>query len=102
MEKSRPTQTQKYRGLGELGFPGDSAGKESVCNAEDPGLIPVLGRSPGEANNYPLQYSCQESSIDSGATWATIHGVTKSQLPLSDFERGEPYFKAMEKVRILF
>ena len=40
------------------GFPGGSDGKESACNAEDPGLIPGLGRSPGKGNGYPLQYSC--------------------------------------------
>ena len=53
MEKNRPTRTQKYRGFRELGFPGGSVGKESACNAKDLGLIPVLGRSPGEGNNYP-------------------------------------------------
>ena len=42
------------------GFPGSSAGKESACNAGDPGLIPGLGRSPGEGIGYPLQYSCLE------------------------------------------
>ena len=40
------------------GFPGGSGGKESTCNVEDLGLIPGLGRSPGEGNGYPLQYSC--------------------------------------------
>ena len=40
------------------GFPGGSEGKESVCNVGDLGLIPGLGRSPGEGNGYPLQYSC--------------------------------------------
>ena len=42
----------------QLGFPGGSDGKESACNAGDPGLIPGLGRSPGEGNGYSLQYSC--------------------------------------------
>ena len=46
-----------------MGFPGSSAGKESACNAGDPGLIPGLGRSPGERNGYPLQYSCLESEM---------------------------------------
>ena len=41
-----------------MGFPGDSDGKESTCNAGDPGLIPGLGRVPGDGNGYPLQYSC--------------------------------------------
>ena len=44
-----------------LGLPGGSDGKESPCNAEDPGLIPGLGRSPGEGNGNPLQYSCLEN-----------------------------------------
>ena len=61
------------------GFPGGLDGKESACNAEDPGLIPRLGRSPGEGNGYPLQYSCLENSMDGEARWATIHGVSKSQ-----------------------
>ena len=59
------------------GFPGGSNGKESDCNAGDPGLIPGLGRSPGEANGYPLQYSCLENSMHRGAWHATVHGVTK-------------------------
>ena len=47
-----------------MGFPGSSAGKESTCNAGDPGLIHELGRSPGEENGYPLQYSSLENSMD--------------------------------------
>ena len=49
------------------GLPGVSAGKESPCNAGDLGSIPRLGRSPGEGNGYPLQYSCLENSMDRGA-----------------------------------
>ena len=49
-----------------LGFPGGSDGEESACNAEDLALIPGSGRSPGEGNGYPLQYSCLENSIDEG------------------------------------
>ena len=60
------------------GFPGGSHGKEPVCNAGDPGSIPGLGRYSGEGNGNPLQYSCLENSIDRGAWWATVHGVTKS------------------------
>ena len=65
-------------------FPGDSDGTESTCNAGDLHLIPGLGRSPGEGNGYPLQYSCLEDSMDVGAWWATVHGVTKSQTILSN------------------
>ena len=50
-------------------FPGGSAGKESACNAGDQGSIPELGRSPGEGNGNPLQYSCLENSMDKGASW---------------------------------
>ena len=49
------------------GFPGGSDGKASACNAGDPGLIPGLGRSPGEGNGNPLQYSCLENPMDGGA-----------------------------------
>ena len=58
-----------------MSFPGSSDGKESACNAEDPGLIPGSGRSPGERNGIPLQYSCLENPMDRGAWWATVHGV---------------------------
>ena len=67
------------------GFPGGSDGKASARNAEDPGSIPGSGRSPGEGNGNPLQYSCLENSMDGGAWWATVHGVAKSQTRLSDF-----------------
>ena len=66
-------------------FPGGSDGKASAHNAGDPGSIPGLGRSPGEGNGNPLQYSCLENSMDGGAWWATVHGVTKSRTWLSDF-----------------
>ena len=49
-----------------MGFPVDSDGKESACNVGDPGLIPGSGRSPGEGNGNPLQYSCLENSMDRG------------------------------------
>ena len=67
-----------------MGFPGDSDGKESACNAGDPYSIPELGRSPGEGKGYPPQYSCLENPIDRGAWQATVHGVAKSQTRLSD------------------
>ena len=53
-----------------LDFPGGSDGKESSCNAGDPGLTPGMGRSPGEGNSNPLQYSCLEKPMDRGAWWA--------------------------------
>ena len=67
-----------------LRAPGGSDSKQSACNAGDPGSIPGSGRSPGEGNGNPLQYSCLENPMDIGAWWATVHGVTKSQTRLSD------------------
>ena len=63
--------------------PDGSDGKESACNVGDLGLIPGWGRSPGGGHSNPLQYSCLEDSMDRGAWWATVHGVTKSQIGLS-------------------
>ena len=68
-----------------LGFPGGSEGKASACNVGDPGSIPGSRRSPEEGNGNPLQYSCLENSMDGGAWWARVHGVTKSQTRLSNF-----------------
>ena len=65
-------------------FPDDSDSKESVCIMGDLGLISGSGRSPGEGNGYPLQYSCLANSMDRGDWWATVHGVTKSWTRLSD------------------
>ena len=67
-----------------LGFPGVSDGKESTGNSGDLGLIPGLGRSPGEGNGNSLQYSCLENPMDRGAWRATVHGVAKSQMQLGD------------------
>ena len=63
-----------------MGFPGGSAGKESACNAGHLGLIPGLGRSPGEGKGCPLQYSGLENSKD-----YTLHGVAESWTRLSNF-----------------
>jgi len=72
-----------------LSFPGESDGKESACSVGDLGLIPGLGRSPGEGNGYPCQYSSLENSKDRGVCWDRVHGVTESdateQLTLSLF-----------------
>ena len=63
-----------------LGFLGGSAGKECACDAGDPGSIPGLGRSPGEGNCYPLQYSGLENLMD-----CIVHGVAKRWTQPSDF-----------------
>ena len=60
-----------------LGFTRSSVSKESACNAGDPGSIPGLGRSPGEGNGNPLQYSCLENPMDRGTWQATVYGVAR-------------------------
>ena len=62
-----------------LGFPGGSGDKESACNVGDLGSIPGMGKTPGEGNGYPSQYSCPENSMDRGTWWTTDHEVSKSQ-----------------------
>ena len=61
------------------GLHGGPAGKESACNAGHPGLISGSGRSSGEGNGNPLQYSCLENSMDRGAWKTIVHGITESQ-----------------------
>ena len=59
--------------------PGGSGSEEFAHSAGGQGSIPGLERSPEEGNGNPLQYSCLENSMDRGAWWATVHGITKSQ-----------------------
>ena len=64
-----------------MGFPGCASGQESACSVGDPGLIPGWGRSPGEGNGNPLQYSCLENSMEISMKipwWAIVHGVAES------------------------
>ena len=68
-----------------MGFPGSSEVKASACHVGELDSIPGLGRSPGEGNDNPFQYSCLENPMDRGAWWAILHGVAKSQTRLSDF-----------------
>ena len=70
--------------MGFVCFSGGSDGKESAYIAGDLGSIPGLGRSPGEGNANPLQYSCLENPMDRGAWRATVLGITKSQTQLSN------------------
>ena len=61
------------------GFPGGTVGKNPPAHAgdaRDVGSMPELGRSPGGGNSNPFQYSCLRNSMDRGASWATVHGVT--------------------------
>ena len=59
-------------------FPDDSEAEESACNAGDPDSISGSGKSPGEGNGYPFQYSCLENFMNKGDLWVTVHGVLKS------------------------
>ena len=61
-----------------VGLPRWLRGKESACSSGDAVSIPGLGRSPGEGNGYPFQYSCLENFVDRGAWQAAVHGVAKS------------------------
>ena len=58
--------------------------KNLPANAGDAGSVLVSGRSPGGGNDNLLQYSCLENSVDRGAWWATVHGVTNSWIQISD------------------
>ena len=80
-------------------FPGGSDGKESACNVGVSGLIPGLGRSPGEGNGYPLQYPCLENPKDRGARWATVYGVTNSRRQQSAFHFTDTLLLELETLR---
>ena len=80
-----------------LGFTCGSAGKESTCNVGDLGLIPGLGRSPGEGKCYPLQYSALENSMN-----CMVHGVAKSLTRLSHFHFTSFHFMHDIKLMLVF
>ena len=67
-----------------LGFPDDTVVKNPPAIAGDTGSIPGSGRSPGEGNGNPSQYSCLGNPMDRGVWWATVHGFTKNRTPLGD------------------
>ena len=71
-------------------FPGGSDDKESASNEGELGLIPGLGRSPGEGNGNPLLYSCLENAMDRGAWQATVHRVAQCQTGLSNYKHTHP------------
>ena len=64
--------------------------KEPACNAEDTGSVPALGRSPGEGNGNPLQYSCMGNSLDRGACWPIVCGVTRVRHDLVTKQQQKP------------
>ena len=72
----KESDTTELLTLSLWGFPRGSKGEESARNAGDLGSIAGWGRSPREGNGYPLQYSCLENSMDRGAWWATVHGIS--------------------------
>ena len=76
-KKKKQDWKNKIKSRMRLGFPGGSDDKESASNAGDPGLIPGQGRSPGEGNGNPLQYSCWRIPIDRQAWWTAVHEFTK-------------------------
>ena len=82
LRKNEPLSPKEAR-MG-LGFPSGSYAKESACNAGGPNSIPGSGRSPGEGNGNPHQYSCLEKPMDRGAWQAMVHGVAKSWTGLSN------------------
>ena len=75
-------QQIKYDSI--ISFPRSSVGKEPACNAEDLGSVPGSGRSPGEGNGNPLQYSCLENPMDREAWRAIVHGAAKSRTQLTN------------------
>ena len=83
-EKVSSYQREKLISSFCTGFPGGSEVKASACKVGDLGSIPGSGRSPGERNGNPLQYSCLGSPMDRGAWQTTVHGVTNSQTQQSD------------------
>ena len=80
----KPTTDIKYTTMYKIRTSCSSNGKESACNAGDQGSIPGSGKSSGEGNGNPLQYSCLENSMDREAWQATVGGVTKSETQLSN------------------
>ena len=76
-EESDTTEPLSVHFKSTEGFPGDSVVKNLPANAGDMGSIPPSGRSSGEGNGIPLQYSCLGNPMDRGAWWATVHGISK-------------------------
>ena len=84
MEVGRRSKRKGYVYTFSLGFPGGSEVKASACNAGDLGSTPGSGRSPGEGNGNPLQYSCLENPMDREAWQPIVYGTAKSQMRLNE------------------
>ena len=97
LEKAHPFFQVQMEYSPAYGFPDSSVGKESACNAGDPGLIPGLGRSPRKGKGYPLQYFDLENSMD-----YIVHGVTNSQTQLSDFHFPFPHHTVFEVPQFVY
>ena len=83
-----------------FGFPDSSVDKESACKAGNLGLIPGLGRSPGEGKGYPLQYRGLENSVDCISPWGRKESNMTKQLSLSYEERLDYFFKLLSMILI--
>ena len=83
-------------------FPDGSDGKDSIWNARDPDSIPGWGRSPGEGNGNPLQYSGLENPVDRGACWATVHSVTELDKTEENLAGRHSIYQAVSQLRIAF
>ena len=90
-------------GVWQRGFPGGSDGKESVCNVGDPGLIPGLGRSPGEGNGNPLPYSCLEKDLKEivVGNGCDVVGAFKYQASSSVMEQNGSQVKEAQIIQIV-
>ena len=87
--------------MGFLSFPGGSDGKESAYNTGDLGVIPGLGRSPGEGNGYSLQYSCLENSMDRGAWQVTVHGLKSLLMKVKEESEKVGLKLTIQKIKIM-
>ena len=96
---NQPRRPPIGKWMHKMGFPGGSEDKASACNAGDLGSIPGLGRSPGEGNGKPLQYSCLENPMDRGAWWAIVH--QGSQRVGHDWATSHTYSPLMEHYRVM-
>ena len=96
VSKARNSTSDQSMPIPQIGFPCSSNGKESACNAGDPGLIPGSGRSSGEGNENPLHCSCLENPMDRGAWWSPVCGIAGSRTRLNNLQYYSPNTNAKE------